>query len=53
MGLIGLTAMAFASVGLLKSRVAQTNVTRAALETLILGAIAASFAYFLGDCLGN
>jgi len=48
---IGLTALAFIGIGLLKSKVAQSNVTRAVLETLILGAIAAGAAYLLGDVL--
>lgn len=48
---IGLTAMAFIGIGLLKSRVAQTNVARAVAETLILGALAASASYLLGDVL--
>jgi VIT1/CCC1 family predicted Fe2+/Mn2+ transporter len=46
-----LTGLAFAGIGFLKSRVANTPMLRAILETLILGAIAASFAYFLGDVL--
>lgn len=48
---IVLTALAFVGIGFLKSRVAHTPVVRAVLETLILGAIAAGFAYFLGDFL--
>lgn len=48
---IGLTALAFIGIGVLKSRVAQSNMVRAIAETLILGAIAASAAYFLGDVL--
>lgn len=48
---ISLTALAFVGIGLLKSRVAQSNVVRAVFETLILGAIAASAAYVLGDIL--
>lgn len=48
---IGLTALAFIGIGILKSRVAQSNMYRAVAETLILGAIAASAAYFLGDVL--
>jgi VIT1/CCC1 family predicted Fe2+/Mn2+ transporter len=47
----GLTALAFVGIGLLKSKVAHTNVLRAVTETLILGAIAAGFAYVLGDLL--
>lgn len=46
-----LTALAFIGIGLLKSRVAQARVSRAIAETLILGAIAASAAYVLGDLL--
>lgn len=46
-----LTAMAFIGIGLLKSRVAQSNVPRAVAETLVLGAIAAGAAYILGDVL--
>lgn len=46
-----LTALAFVGIGFLKSRVAKTPVIRAVFETLILGVIAASFAYVLGDLL--
>lgn len=46
-----MTGLAFAGIGILKSRVAKTPLLRAILETLILGAIAASFAYVLGDLL--
>lgn len=46
-----LTAFAFAAIGYLKSRVSQSPVVRSILETLILGAIAAGFAYVLGDLL--
>jgi len=46
-----LTALAFVGIGLLKSRVAKTPMVRAVLETLILGLIAALFAYVLGDLL--
>ena len=46
-----LTAMAFIGIGLLKSKVAHSHVPRAIAETLILGAIAASAAYILGDVL--
>jgi vacuolar iron transporter family protein len=46
-----LTAFAFIGIGLLKSRVAESHVPRAVVETLILGAIAASAAYVLGDLL--
>jgi VIT1/CCC1 family predicted Fe2+/Mn2+ transporter len=48
---IGLTTLAFVGIGLLKSRVAKSNVYRAVAETVILGAIAASAAYILGDLL--
>lgn len=46
-----LTAFAFAGVGLLKSRVAQSGIARAVTETMVLGAIAASLAYLLGAFL--
>lgn len=46
-----LTALAFVGIGVLKSRVAQTSVLRGVTETLILGVIAASLAYVLGDIL--
>lgn len=46
-----LTALAFIGIGLLKSRVAQSHIPRAIAETLVLGAIAASLAYVLGDLL--
>jgi vacuolar iron transporter family protein len=46
-----LTALAFVGIGLLKSKVAQSHVPRAIAETLVLGAIAASAAYVLGDVL--
>ena len=46
-----LTALAFIGIGLLKSRVAKSNVPRAVIETLVLGAIAAGAAYILGDVL--
>lgn len=48
---IVLTGIAFAAIGVLKSRVAKTPVGRAVAETVILGAIAAGFAYVLGDWL--
>lgn len=48
---IVLTGMAFVLIGILKSKVAHTPVLRAVIETLILGAIAASLAYVLGDFL--
>lgn len=46
-----LTALAFVGIGVLKSRVAKTSVVRGVGETLILGVIAAVFAYVLGDLL--
>ena len=48
---MGLTALAFVGIGLLKSKIAHTNAVRAVSETLILGAIAAGLAYVLGDVL--
>ena len=46
-----LTAMGFIIIGVLKTYVTQTKVWRGVLETLILGAIAALVAYFVGDLL--
>jgi vacuolar iron transporter family protein len=46
-----LTTLAFVCIGVLKSRVAQTPIIRAIAETVVLGAIAASLAYVLGDVL--
>jgi VIT1/CCC1 family predicted Fe2+/Mn2+ transporter len=48
---IALTAIAFVIIGVLKSRVAKTSTVRGVLETVILGAIAAGFAYGLGSVL--
>ncbi len=46
-----LTASGFIMIGWLKSFVTQTNIFRSILETLILGAIAALVAYYVGDFL--
>ncbi len=46
-----LTAIAFIGIGVLKSRVAETSVTRGVSETVTLGIIAALFAYFVGNVL--
>jgi VIT1/CCC1 family predicted Fe2+/Mn2+ transporter len=46
-----MTILAFVGIGFLKSKVAGTPIVRAVLETLILGTIAAGFAYILGDVL--
>lgn len=46
-----LTALAFAGIGYLKSRVARAPILRSMFETIILGVIAASLAYVLGDIL--
>lgn len=48
-----LTALTFIAVGLLKAHVTKTSRTRAALETFLLGAVAAGLAYGLGDVLGQ
>lgn len=48
---IALTSLAFIGIGLLKSRISRSNVLRSVAETLVLGAIAASLAYILGDVL--
>lgn len=46
-----LTGLAFTGVGILKSHVAETSKWRSTLETLMLGVLAAGFAYFIGDFL--
>ncbi|MEL7123606.1 MAG: VIT1/CCC1 transporter family protein [Bacteroidota bacterium] len=46
-----LTGVAFVSIGFLKTYVTQTTYWKGILETLILGAIAASVSYFVGDLL--
>jgi vacuolar iron transporter family protein len=48
-----LTALTFIAVGLLKAHVTKTSSFRAAIETFLLGAIAAGLAYGLGDLLGR
>jgi len=45
------TLTAFVFIGYLKSYVTQTSAIRGVLETLLLGAIAAGFAYFAGTVL--
>lgn len=46
-----LTGVALGVVGALKSIVTEKNILRGVLETLLLGGIAASLAYFVGDVL--
>lgn len=46
-----LTATAFAVIGYLKGKVTHSPIVRSVTETLILGVIAAAFAYVLGDLL--
>lgn len=46
-----LTALAFIGIGLLKSHVASTSKLRGVTETLLLGVIAAGFAYVIGAWL--
>jgi vacuolar iron transporter family protein len=46
-----LTGLAFILVGFLKSLVTRSSKLRAVSETLLLGALAAGFAYILGDLL--
>jgi len=48
---IVLTAIAFAGIGYLKSRITKSHLYRSVAETLVLGAMAASLAYVLGDIL--
>ncbi|MDZ7786483.1 MAG: VIT1/CCC1 transporter family protein [Candidatus Saccharibacteria bacterium] len=47
----GLTVLAFGFIGYLKSKVAKSPIIKATAETLILGIIAAVFAYVLGDVI--
>ncbi|MEM9686898.1 MAG: VIT1/CCC1 transporter family protein [Bacteroidota bacterium] len=46
-----LTAAGFIIIGILKTKITQTKVWKGVLETLILGAVAAFVAYFVGDIL--
>ena len=46
-----LTGLGFLFIGLLRSRVTQTNWVRSIIETLLLGGIAAVLAYYLGFVL--
>jgi VIT1/CCC1 family predicted Fe2+/Mn2+ transporter len=47
----GLAALTFVAIGLLKARVTRTSRMRAAVETFLLGAVAAGMAYGLGYVL--
>lgn len=47
------TGLVFIAIGSLKAFVTRTKVWRAALETFLLGAVAAGLAYALGDVLGK
>ncbi len=46
-----LVGLAFIGIGLLKTQVTKTNKVRAVVETLVLGALAAGFAFYIGDFL--
>jgi len=46
-----LTAVGFIIIGIFKTYVTQTKIWKGVLETLLLGAIAAIVAYFVGDLL--
>ena len=48
---IGVTTLAFLSVGILKGMVLRANARRAGLETLLIGGIAAALAYAAGHLL--
>jgi vacuolar iron transporter family protein len=48
-----LTGAAFMAIGIIKGQMTKTNQLKAALETLLLGGIAAGLAYGLGDLLGR
>lgn len=46
-----LTSLGFIVVGFLKTYVTETSILKGIIETLILGAIAAAVAYYIGDAL--
>lgn len=46
-----MTLLAFAGIGYFKSKITQTSTWRNVIETIALGAIAASIAYIIGDLL--
>lgn len=48
-----LTGAAFMAIGILKGQMTRTNQLKSALETLLLGGIAAGLAYLLGDVLAR
>lgn len=47
------TGLMFVIIGVIKGRMTSTSQTKAALETLLLGGIAAALAYVLGDVLAR
>lgn len=48
-----LTGAAFMAIGIIKGQMTKTSQLKAALETLLLGGIAAALAYVLGDLLAR
>lgn len=48
-----MTGAAFMAIGIVKGQMTKTNPLKAAIETLLLGGIAAALAYFLGDVLAR
>lgn len=48
-----MTGLGFIIIGFLKTYVTETGIVKGILETLLLGAIAASVSYFVGDLLEN
>jgi len=48
---IALAGLAFIGIGIMKTQVTKTNKLRAIAETLALGALAAGFAFYIGDFL--
>lgn len=48
-----LTGAAFMAIGIVKGQMTKTSQLKAAVETLLLGGIAAALAYFLGDVLAR
>lgn len=48
-----LTGAAFMAIGIVKGQMTKTNQLKAAVETLLLGGVAAALAYLLGDVLAK
>jgi vacuolar iron transporter family protein len=48
-----MTGAAFMGIGIVKGQMTKTSPLKAAIETLVLGGVAAALAYFLGEALGR